>query len=321
MFHLRTLFVCLLAAALVISGAHAQSAGTIRGVMTDDSGAVVPAANVTLTGSGVNKTAQTQADGTYTFTGVAPGQYHVKVAFPGFAPVDKPVTVAPSATLSMPIQLTIATGKQEITVAEAANTTVSVEPDNNATALVLKGDDLAALPDDPDDLADALQALAGPGAGPNGGSIYIDGFSGGQLPPKESIREIRINQNPFSAEYDKLGFGRIEILTKPGTDKIRGSLGFNDSDGIFNSRNPFSTNKPDFSSRMFSGNVGGPLGKRASFFFDFNRRQITDNALVNAVYVDPESLLQSRIQQSVVTPNTRTSIGPRIDYQLATNHT
>ena len=82
--------------------------------------------------------------------------------------------------------------------------TVSVEPDNNATALVIKGEDLASLPDDPDDLADALQALAGPGAGPNGGQIYIDGFSGGQLPPKESIREIRINQNPFSAEYDRL---------------------------------------------------------------------------------------------------------------------
>ena len=135
--------------------------------------------------------------------------------------------------------MTVAAEKQEITVNEAANTAVSVEPDNNATALVLRGEDLAALPDDPDDLADALQALAGPGAGPNGGSIYIDGFSGGQLPPKESIREIRINQNPFSAEYDKLGFGRIEILTKPGTDRYRGTLFFNDSDGVFNSRNPY----------------------------------------------------------------------------------
>ena len=198
---------------------------------------------------------------------------------------------------------------------------LSVEPDNNATALVLRGEDLAALPDDPDDLSDALQALAGPGAGPNGGSIYIDGFSGGQLPPKESIREIRINQNPFSAEYDQLGFGRIEILTKPGSDKVRGSLGFNDSDGVFNSRNPISTNKPDFSNRMFTANIGGPLGKHASYFLDFNRRQITDNALVNAVFVDPNTLLQSHIQEAVVTPNTRTTIGPRFDYQLSTNNT
>ncbi len=319
---LRHTCVLLLASALFICSALAQpGTGTLRGSMTDDSGAVIPAANVALTGKGVSKTAQTQADGTYTFQGLAPGQYTVKVAFPGFAPFNKTVTVNAGANPDLPIQMVVAAEKQTITVAEQNATTISVEPDNNATALVLRGEDLAALPDDPDDLSDALQALAGPGAGPNGGSIYIDGFSGGQLPPKESIREIRINQNPFSAEYDKLGFGRIEILTKPGSDKIRGSLGFNDSDGIFNSRNPISTNKPDFSSRMFSGNIGGPLGKRASYFLDFNRRQITDNALVDAIFVDPNSLAQSRIQEAVVTPNTRTSIGPRFDYQLSTNNT
>ena len=317
--HLCTLT---LAAALVVASAVAQpGTGILRGTMTDDSGGVIPAANVTLTGKGVNRTAQTQVDGSYVFQGLAPGQYNVVVSFPGFAPINKPVNVAAGSNVVVPIQMVVAASKQEITVADQSTTALSVEPDNNATALVLRGEDLAALPDDPDDLSDALQALAGPGAGPNGGSIYIDGFSGGQLPPKESIREIRINQNPFSAEYDKLGFGRIEILTKPGTDKIRGSLGFNDSEGALNSRNPVSTNKPDFSSRMFTGNIGGPLGKRASFFFDFNRRQITDNALVNAVFVDPNSLLQSNIQEAVVTPNTRNTVAPRLDYQLSTNNT
>ena len=320
--NLRRICVFLPVMALAISSAIAQTGtGTVRGTMTDDSGGVIPAANVTLTGKGGTKTAQTQADGSYVFQGLAPGQYNVKVAFPGFAPIDKPVNVTAGGNVVLPIQLVLAAAKQEITVADQSTTAISVEPDNNATALVLRGEDLAALPDDPDDLSDALQALAGPGAGPNGGSIYIDGFSGGQLPPKESIREIRINQNPFSAEYDKLGFGRIEILTKPGTDKVRGSLGFNDSDGIFNSRNPISTNKPDFSNRMFTGNIGGPLGKHASYFLDFNRRQITDNALVDAVFVDPNTLLQSRIQEAVVTPNTRTTIAPRFDYQLSTNNT
>jgi hypothetical protein len=319
---LRSILILPLAVALLVSSALAQTGtGTLRGTMTDDSGGVIPAAYVTLTGRGGNRTAQTQADGSYVFQGLAPGQYTVKVAFAGFAAINKVVNVTAGGNLVLPIQMVVAAEKQEITVADQNTTALSVEPDNNATALVLRGEDLAALPDDPDDLADALQALAGPGAGPNGGSIYIDGFSGGQLPPKESIREIRINQNPFSAEYDKLGFGRIEILTKPGTDKVRGSLGFNDSDGIFNSRNPISTNKPDFSSRMFSGNIGGPLGKHASYFLDFNRRQITDNALVDAIFVDPTTLLQSRIQEAVVTPNTRTTLGPRFDYQLSTNNT
>src|SRR5947209_3814604 len=319
---MRKMSFMVLAVALMVSSALAQqTGGTLRGTMTDDSGAVIPAATITLTGGGVTKTAQTQADGTYTFQGLAPGQYTVHVAFPGFATVNRPVTIGAGGSVVLPIQMNVSAEKQEVTVTGEAGPSISVEPDNNATALVLRGEDLAALPDDPDDLADALPALAGPGHGPNGGSIYIDGFSGGNLPPKESIREIRVNQNPFSAEYDRLGFGRIEILTKPGTDRFRGGLFFNDSDGVFNSRNPFSTNKPDFSNRNFGGNFGGPINSKSSFFIDVQRRQITDNAIVNGYFIDPNSLAQTHIQQAVVTPNTRTSIGPRIDYALSKNNT
>ncbi len=278
---------------MLISSAPAQSnTGTVKGTLADDSGAVIPAASVSLVGGGVTKKAQTQADGSYTFVGVAPGNYTVNVNFPGFGPVSKPVTVTAGGTVAVPLALSISTEKQEVEVKAEMGPSLSVEPDNNATALTIKGDDLAALPDDPDDLSDALQALAGPGAGPNGGAIYIDGFSGGQLPPKESIREIRINQNPFSAEYDRLGFGRIEILTKPGSDKFRGSVGLNDGNGVFNSRNPFASNKPDYSNRQISANLSGPINKRSSFFMDFNRRDITDNAITNAVYVDPATSAQ-----------------------------
>jgi hypothetical protein len=311
----------LLIAVLAMNSLFAQTTGgSIRGVLTDDSGAIVPAAAVTLTGNGVQKSTQSQGDGSYVFTGLAPGQYTVRATVPGFAVAEQPVKLT-TGVVQVPIQLRVTAEKQEITVSTQAGSSVSVEPDNNATALVLKGDDLAALPDDPDDLADALQALAGPAAGPNGGQIFVDGFSGGNLPPKESIREIRVNQNPFSAEFDRLGFGRIEILTKPGTDRYRGTLFLNDSNGIFNSRNPFVNNKPDYSNRMFGGNLGGPLGKRASFFFDFNRRDITDNAIVHATYLDPTTLLTQQIDQGVVTPNTRNNIAPRVDYQLSTNNT
>ena len=84
-----------------------------------------------------------------------------------------------------------------------------------------------------------MTALAGPSAGPNGGQIYIDGFTGGQLPPKSAIREIRINQNPFSAEFDRIGYGRIEILTKPGTDTLHGRFFGQGNDNVFNTGNPF----------------------------------------------------------------------------------
>jgi hypothetical protein len=322
MLNLRVFCSLLLAAALAVSSAPAQpTTGAIKGVLTDDSGGVIPAASVSLAGNGGTKTAQTQADGSYAFNGLAPGQYTVQVTYPGFAPFQKAVTVNPGSTVQVPVQLAVSTEKQVVTVQAEGGPTVSVQPDNNATALVIKGEDLEALPDDPDDLSDALQALAGPAAGPNGGQIYIDGFSGGQLPPKESIREIRINQNPFSAEYDRLGFGRIEILTKPGSDTLRGALFLDEGNSVFNSRNPFSTNKPDYSNLMYGGNIGGPINKRASFFLDFNRRQVTGNALVNAIYLNPNTLVTSPLQQAVVTPNTRTTIAPRLDYQLSTNHT
>ena len=318
----RVTFFLFLVALLGAIGLPAQTGtGGVRGVLMDDSGAVIPATTVTVAGAGVVKTAQTQADGTFSVAGLAPGLYTVSAQYPGFAAFSKAVNVGAGAQLQLSIKLAVSAEKQEVTVMAEAGPTVSVEADNNATAIVLKGEDLEALPDDPDDLSDALQALAGPGAGPNGGQIYIDGFSGGQLPPKDTIREIRVNQNPFAAEFDRLGFGRIEILTKPGTDKLHGSLMLNDSNAVFDSRNPLAANKPDYSNRMIGANLGGSLNKKTSFFLDFNRRDITDNSITHATYVDPTTLEQVAVGTSVVVPSTFTTLSPRIDYQLNKNNT
>jgi hypothetical protein len=322
MFKLQRIFCTIFTAVLACAMASAQSTtGTLKGVLTDNSGAVIPAAVVSVLNGTVSKAAQTQADGSYTVTGLAPGQYTVRVAFPGFGLFEKPVAIEAGNTVQLPIQLAVVAEKQEVTVQEQAGPMVSVEPDNNATALVIKGEDLQALPDDPDDLADALQALAGPAAGPGGGQIYIDGFSGGQLPPKESIREIRVNQNPFSAEFDRLGFGRIEILTKPGSDKFRGAVSVMDTDAALDSRNPLASNKPAYHNRMYTFNVGGPLSKKASFFFDFNRRDIEDNSITHAIYYNPTSALEQQLNNSIVSPSAFTTFSPRIDYQLSKNNT
>jgi hypothetical protein len=311
----------LIAMVFAFGAAAQQSTGTVKGTLADSSGAVIPAVTLTLAGTGGSHTVQSQADGAYTFTGIAPGTYTLSVSLAGFVPFSQPVTVTAGNTSQQPIQLAVRAEKQEVTVAAEAGPAITTQPEDNATAIVMKGADLDALPDDPDDLASALQALAGAGAGPNGGQIYIDGFSGGQLPPKESIREIRINQNPFSAEYDRLGFGRIEILTKPGTDKLRGAFMFNGGNEVFNSRNPFSTIKPDFSTRMFGGNLGGSLSKKASFFLDFNRRDLQNNAIIVAQYFDPTTLTITNINSAVVTPNSFMVIAPRLDYALSANNT
>jgi hypothetical protein len=316
-------YLCLLVIGLGLASilAAQQTTGAVRGVLTDNSGAVIPGASVSILGNGVERAAGTQVDGTFSITGLMPGQYTVHVAYPGFNPFDRSVNVNSGTALQVPITLLLTAERQQVTVQADAGPNISVESDNNATALVLRGQDLEALPDDPDDLADALQALAGPAAGPNGAQVFVDGFSGGALPPKESIREIRINQNPFSAEFDKLGMGRIEILTRPGSDKYRGNLFLNDGNAVFNARNPYVSNKPDYSNTMFGGSLSGPMGKRGSFFLNVDRRYIDNNAIIHATLLDPQTLLVSPFNQAVLAPFRNTYVNPRFDYQLSANHT
>ena len=138
--------------------------------------------------------------------------------------------------------------QQQVNV-RADTVQLSVDPESNQSATVISGDALNALSDDPDELQAELTALAGPAMGPNGGQIYIDGFTGGQLPPKSSILAIRINQNPFSAQYDRPGYGRIEIITKPGTDKFHGGASIQGQDKALNTSTPFlgtANQQPDY---------------------------------------------------------------------------
>ena len=195
-------------------------------------------------------------------------------------------------------------------------------PPNNASALVIRGDDLQALSDDPEDLAADLQALAGPAAGPNGGSIFIDGFSGGQLPPKDSIREIRINQNPFSPEYDKLGYGRIEIFTKPGTDKFRGTGFYNFGDDFWNTRNPYAAQKAPFLLKEYGGSLSGPIDKKASFTLDVQRHSVNNGAIIQRHHAGSADAGGDRsFHRRFPVPQRRLVITPRVDYQLTPNHT
>src|SRR5947209_1309001 len=304
-----------------------SGSSTISGTVKDDTGGVIPGATITVsTDKGVVQNVQSGGDGTYTFRGLPPGSYSVSATYSGLQQEGATaITLAPGQAATGNITMTLQVQKQEVTVTDTVRNSVSTDPASNATAIVLKPEDLAALPDDPDDLEADLQALAGPAAGPGGNQIYIDGFTGGRLPPKESIREIRINSNPFSAEFDKLGYGRIQIFTKPGSDKFHGQGYYNISDGIWNSRNPFLVTPgftdPPFRTQLFGGNVSGPLTKHGSFFIDAERRQIDDNAIINASIPTPD-LLGSTSQQSYYsTPQRRTTVSPRMDYQLNPNNT
>jgi hypothetical protein len=298
-----------------------QASGSLHGVATDPSGARVVKATVTAQAAdGTTSTAQTGADGAYTFPQLAPGSYTITVTAQGLALAQpQVVTVSAGHATLQNLALTIAIEQQQVTVSDQGGG-LDTSPDNNANAIVIKGKDLDALSDDPDQLQDELNALAGPAAGPNGGEIYIDGFTGGQLPPKSSIREIRINQNPFSAEYDKLGYGRIEILTKPGTDKLHGSVMVNGNDSAFNSLNTFVTSEPAYYSTFFLGNVSGSLNSRTSWFLSGFRRDNNANSIINAQLLDTTGGSYN-YSAAVPNPQSRMDLSPRFDFQLTPTNT
>ena len=303
------------------SGAAAQTA-TVHGQVFDQSGAVVPNATVVATNSHGRETKTTTAgDGSYSFVDLQPGTYRFQASAPDL--VLEPLSVDVRAgTQTVKLELRVAATHQEVTVKQDTGAGLSTDSSENASALVLRGNDLNALADNPEDLAADLQALAGPSAGPDGSSLYIDGFSGGELPPKDSIREIRINQNPFSPEYDKLGYGRVEILTKPGANKFHGGGYFNFGDSIWNSRNPYASRKAPFLLREYGASLEGPLRKSASFFLAVDGAAIDNGAIINGSTLDPATpTIIDPYTQVFTIPQQRIRPSLRIDYQLTPTDT
>lgn len=300
---------------------------TVSGQVTDPSGAAIPAATVTLTGpNNSRQVAQTNEQGRYAFHKLAPGAYTVEISIQGFSNFTRSgLQVAPNHPQVVNAQLVVTMEKQQVTV-ESEGDELSVSPENNVGSVVLKGEALKSLSDDPDELQAELQQLAGPAAGPNGGEIYIDGFSGGDLPPKEAILEVRVNQNPFSAQYERLGYGRIDITTKPGYQKYHGSLFTFGNDSAFNSRNPFVTSTPGYHSQMFAGSFGGPISKKASFFFHLFRRSTDSTSIINATVLNPAYTIGGtappgmNYSAAISSPSSRMNISPRGDFQLSNNN-
>src|ERR1035437_8252398 len=315
-------FLYALVIAFLFSQVLCAQTATLRGQVTDESGAVIPGAKVTLNGcSGAVKSTVADNNGSYTFAGVPPGDYTVQAAAPELSQAQPEKVTLRAGSQSLNLMLTVASISEKLTVQDASGPALTTDSSNNASAVVLRAAALAALADDPDDLAADLAALAGPSAGPSGGSIFVDGFSGGQLPPKESIREIRNNQTPVSPEYDKLGYGKIEIFTKPGSDKYRGTAQWNFANDFWNTRNPYSPDKAPFLLNEFEGNAGGPLTKKSSFTLDAQRNMVDNGSITNAVTIDPGTL-QTKLFTGILTrPGRFTNISPLVDYQLGQNNT
>jgi hypothetical protein len=302
----------------------AQTTGILQIQVTDPSGAFIPLAVVTITNpNGEIRNAATDIEGKARVNSLSPGSYVVRVASPGFGQYQSSsITVDAGRTETLNVRLQIQREADRISVSDDAQPQLRVDPAQNAGQIVLRGSDLDSLSDDAEDLANDLQLLAGPSQGPEGPQFYIDGFTGGRMPPKQSIREVRVNQNPFSAEYDRVGFGRIEIFTKPGANQYHGQASFDFGDRALTARNPYLAGPivPDYQQEMFGGNFSGPLSKKSSFFLDVDRRITDENAVLTYSDLDA-SLRPVPVSTALVAPSHRFSISPRVDYSLTPNNT
>ncbi len=322
-FMLRNLgpFVLLLAYSHCAMFAAAQASTTnasLRGTVLDPSGAAIVGAQVSLIAAHRSQQTLSSPDGRYNFDNLRPGTYSIEARAKGFDifRLDR-IALSAGESKQVDLKLSIAVGKEEVTVA-GQNQQVGVGGDQNASATIIRGSALNALSDDPNELQSELETLAGPAAGPSGGEIYIDGFAGGKIPPKSSILEVRVNQDPFSAAYDRLGYGRIEIITKPGSQKFRGSISAGGNPSAVNTANPLVANQPSYYQYTIAGDISGPISKSAAYYFNGYRLFFENQNIVDAL--NPADLTSS-IREAIPAAVSQLSLSPRLDVQFGAANT
>ncbi|HEX4951426.1 MAG TPA: carboxypeptidase regulatory-like domain-containing protein [Blastocatellia bacterium] len=306
----------ILAAGLFIAlPALAQTKVTFHGQVVDDTDAVIPGAKVVLTATdGQTRTVVADGSGSFSLPEVAVGLYQLKVEFEGFQPYVKSDLQIAAASASFKVVMKIADVSIVIAV-PAENEEDTTDPTKNLSATVLEGTIIDTLPDNEDDLRTYLEGLTG-AAGQGNVEILVDGFKGGRLPTRDMIMQIRVNQNPFTAESSTPGMGRVEIVTKPGNDRWRGTFGFNLRNSALDARNAFAATKPELEQNRYQFNFGGPLiNKKLSFFVNAERRSLSGFSNVNAMTLDGPFVA------NVEAPNSSTFLGVRADYLLNDKNT
>jgi carboxypeptidase family protein len=314
----RLLSVLFIAMTLAVA-ALAQNS-TLRGKVVDERGDAIPEAEIKLVGKdGKERKAKSNAMGDFSISSVPAGSYTLSSSYKGFQTHTISDLNAPySGVLS--IQMAIA-AVEVITDVSANNSTVSTDPDQNMNAITLSEQEIANLPDNEDDLRDFLNAMAGGGVNGEGATILIDGFSGGRLPPREAISRIIFSQNIYSAEYSNPGFGRVEIISKPGYGDWRGSGSFGYRNAALDARNAFAITKPDLTQQRYDFFMGGPLlKKRLSTSFFVNRQDVNGSTPTLVRMLD-DNLNDVEIRPNVPSSTTRTFGGARADYLINKNNT
>jgi hypothetical protein len=286
----------------------------VTGIALDPLGGVIPGAQVELTSpdAPAGATATTDASGTFRFDHVLPGSYDVHVTFQGFEPVTVHVTVRSRAPAPLRVTLPLAGLAQEVTV-DTGTLQADTTAGNNLNAIVVDQSTLADLPVfDQDFVGTMSRFLDAASIGTSGVTLIVNGMEANGLGVSASaVQQIKINQDPYSAEFFRPGRGRIEVITKTGADAFHGTANVLLRDSTFNARDAFAVSKPRERRRIFEGYLGGPIGDgtHSSFVLSLNHDEEDQQAIVYAAGPD------GTIQANVPSPSRNTFVSGSLSHQ------
>jgi len=270
--------------------AIAQTAGgsyTISGTVTDQSGASIPGAVVSARQRGNSRvrTAATDATGSFRISGLTSGAFDIAVSSAGFSPVTIPLTISGRPPAALRVSLALAQVRQEMVVSETP-AQVSTAASENLDVVTLDREALDNLPVFDQDYVASISQFLDPGSiGTNGVTLVVNGMEQKNIGVSASaIQQVKINQNPYSAEFQRPGRGRIEVITKPGSQVFHGTLNFLFRDYHMNARDPFALERAPEQRRIYEGSLIGPLGRsrKTSFLVSFDREEEDLQAVVYA---------------------------------------
>ncbi|HSM87917.1 MAG TPA: carboxypeptidase-like regulatory domain-containing protein, partial [Candidatus Limnocylindrales bacterium] len=300
---------------LGVSSAPAQS-GVLRGVVEDDTGAAIPHAQVILKNSQAAEIARTVGNdmGEFAFTGLAGGEYVVRLEAKSFKAGETRVSVGAGPLPLQHFHLKVAEVSQEITV----NAGDPVSMDGNMSSFEVNHDLLKSLPVQDDDPVAAAQIFLDPAAnGAEGTAIVVDGVEGNLDVPSSSVKSVSVNKNPYSAEFGRPGKGRIEVATRPGSlTRVHHHLVMTYRNSSLDARNAFASTRPDLERSFWEGDINGPLFRhKGSFYFGGDYLRNNQTSIINALVPD------GAFSQNVPSPERAGRLLGRVDFQLNPMHT
>jgi Carboxypeptidase regulatory-like domain len=291
----------------------------VSGTISDVHGEVVPGANVILRRKDGTKqqASPSNATGTFRFARVAFGSYEIEVQKEAFKTAILQMNFNARALSPLRVVLAVADLHEEITVSNQS-AQVNTDPTENLDVIKLDRDALNNLPVLGNDVVGALANLVDASSVGSGGvTVLVDGLETTRKIPSSMIQEVRINQNPYSAEFARPGRGRIEVITKAGATEYYGEFGFIFRDSHLDARNAFALNRPPEQRRIYEGTLTGPIGhgKKTSFFFSGNREEEDLQAVVFAR--TPTGL----VSENAATPQRQSEFSFRVNHQIGKNTT